>query len=70
MNGHDGNISPIEVAARSAKVAHKDFKIVSMNAWWYTIGDCFQKTSSRFGMVWGKPVKVYLNMLELYPDIW
>jgi creatinine amidohydrolase len=39
MNGHDGNISPIEVAARSAKVAHPDFKIVSMDAWWMEIGD-------------------------------
>ena len=26
MNGHDGNIAPIEVASRSAKVAHPDFR--------------------------------------------
>ena len=39
MNGHDGNIAPIEVAARSAKVSHPDFKIVSLDAWWKMVGD-------------------------------
>jgi creatinine amidohydrolase len=34
MNGHDGNIAAIEVAARTLKVAHPDFKIVSLDAWW------------------------------------
>lgn len=39
MNGHDGNIAPIEVAARSAKVAHPDFRIVSQDAWWMMVGE-------------------------------
>ncbi len=39
MNGHDGNIAPIEVASRSAKVAHPDFRIVSLDAWWIMVGD-------------------------------
>ncbi|HET6485586.1 MAG TPA: creatininase family protein [Spirochaetia bacterium] len=43
MNGHDGNISPIEIASRSAKVAHPDFKIVSLDAWWMMIGDLLPK---------------------------
>jgi len=38
MNGHDGNIAPIEVASRNAKVAHPDFKIVSLDAWWVLVG--------------------------------
>ena len=37
LNGHDGNIAPIEIAARTAKVAHPDFRIVSLDAWWKTI---------------------------------
>jgi creatinine amidohydrolase len=49
MNGHDGNIAPIEVAARSAKVAHTDFKIVSMDAWWKMVGDL---VPSGFFEVW------------------
>jgi len=39
MNGHDGNIAPIEVAARTAKVAHPDFKILSLDAWWMMVGE-------------------------------
>jgi creatinine amidohydrolase len=39
MNGHDGNIAPIETASRSAKVAHPDFRIVSLDAWWKVVGD-------------------------------
>ena len=39
MNGHDGNIAPIEIAARTAKVAHPDFKIVSLDAWWRLVGE-------------------------------
>jgi len=38
MNGHDGNISSIEVASRTIKVAHPDFKIVSLDAWWNMVG--------------------------------
>ncbi len=43
MNGHDGNIAPIEVAARTAKVAHPDFRIVSLDAWWKLVGDLVPK---------------------------
>ena len=38
MNGHDGNIAPIEVASRSVKVAHPEMKIVSLDAWWNMVG--------------------------------
>jgi creatinine amidohydrolase len=37
MNGHDGNIPSIEIAARQAKVAHPDFMIVGLDAWWNTL---------------------------------
>jgi len=39
FNGHDGNSSPIEVAARSFKVAHPDMKIAVQDAWWVTAGE-------------------------------
>jgi creatinine amidohydrolase len=39
MNGHDGNIAPIELASRSVKVAHPEIKIVSMDAWWNLVRD-------------------------------
>lgn len=50
MNGHDGNIAPIEIAARTAKVAHPDFRIVSLDAWWKMVGDLLPKD---FFEVWG-----------------
>lgn len=38
LNGHDGNIAPIEIAARSVKVAHPEMRIVSLDAWWNILG--------------------------------
>ncbi len=38
INGHDGNIAPIEVATRRIKVAHPEMKIAVLNAWWVTAG--------------------------------
>ena len=70
MNGHDGNISPIEVAARSAKVAHPDFKIVSMDAWWMEIGDLLPQN---FFQVWnglGHGGEGETSIcLELFPEL-
>jgi creatinine amidohydrolase len=37
LNGHDGNIPSIEIAARQAKVAHPDLKVVGLEAWWNTL---------------------------------
>jgi len=39
MNGHDGNIAPIEIAARETKIAHKDVVIATLPAWWVTAGE-------------------------------
>jgi creatinine amidohydrolase len=38
LNGHDGNIPSIEIAARMVKAAHPEMKIVSVDAWWNTLG--------------------------------
>jgi creatinine amidohydrolase len=70
MNGHDGNIAPIEVASRSAKVAHPDFKIVSLDAWWNTIGELLPKD---FFAVWsglGHGGEGETSIcLELFPEL-
>jgi len=70
MNGHDGNIAPIEVASRSAKVAHPDFKIVSLDAWWMTIGELLPKD---FFAVWnglGHGGEGETSIcLELFPEL-
>ena len=33
VNGHDGNIAPIEIAARDFKVSHPDFGLAVLDAW-------------------------------------
>ncbi len=38
INGHDGNIAPLEIAARDIKVAHPDLGLAVLDAWWVTAG--------------------------------
>ena len=38
INGHDGNIGPIEVAARSIKNKHPEMTIACLESWWMLIG--------------------------------
>lgn len=38
MNGHDGNIASIEIAARAIKMEYPEVKIASLDAWWVTAG--------------------------------
>jgi len=70
MNGHDGNISPIEVAGRSVKVAHPEMKIVSLDAWWMVIGDLVPRD---FFQVWnglGHAGEGETSIcLELFPEL-
>ncbi len=49
MNGHDGNIAPIDAAGRTIKAIHPDIKIISLNAWWTTLLDLLP---SDFFEVW------------------
>ncbi len=39
MNGHDGNIAPIEIASREIKVSHPEARIASLNDWWVAAGN-------------------------------
>lgn len=38
MNGHDGNIAPIEIASRKIKEKYPDARIAALPAWWVTAG--------------------------------
>lgn len=38
INGHDGNIAPIELAARAVKVEFPEVTIASLNDWWVAAG--------------------------------
>lgn len=42
INGHDGNIGPIESAARSIKDKHNDAVICCLESWWTLVGQLEQ----------------------------
>jgi creatinine amidohydrolase len=48
INGHDGNIAPIEVASRNIKDKYPDMVIACLESWWVLVG---QKKTSTFN-VW------------------
>lgn len=37
--GHDGNIAPIEIAARDIKITYPDMGLAVLDAWWMTAGN-------------------------------
>lgn len=50
LNGHDGNIAPIEAASRSVKVAFPEMRIVTLEAWWNILASLLPED---FFEVWG-----------------
>ncbi|MCP1662481.1 MAG: creatininase family protein [Methanocalculus sp. MSAO_Arc1] len=50
LNGHDGNIAPIEIAALKVKAAHPDMNIITLGAWWESLGPLLP---DGFFEVWG-----------------
>jgi creatinine amidohydrolase len=38
INGHDGNIPAIDASAREYRVAHPEFKVAVLEAWWVAAG--------------------------------
>lgn len=43
VNGHDGNIPPIEIASRDIKLKHPDIGLAVLDAWWVTAGNLLPK---------------------------
>ena len=39
MNGHDGNIAPMEIASRKIKEKYPEARIAALPAWWVTAGE-------------------------------
>ncbi len=38
FNGHDGNIAPLEIAAREVKMSFPEARIIALNDWWVAAG--------------------------------
>lgn len=39
LNGHDGNIPALEIAARKVKAKHKDIRFLYLPDWWVKVGE-------------------------------
>lgn len=50
MNGHDGNIAPIEIASRAVKMEYPEARIASLDAWWVAAGQLLPPDTFE---VWG-----------------
>ena len=50
MNGHDGNIAPIEIASRKIKEAYPEAQIAALTQWWVAAGDLLPEGTFE---VWG-----------------
>jgi creatinine amidohydrolase len=44
INGHDGNIAPIELAVRSVKEKNPEVIIACLESWWELVGKVLKKT--------------------------
>lgn len=43
INGHDGNIAPIEIASRKIKEKYPNARIAALDQWWVTAGELLPK---------------------------
>ncbi len=50
MNGHDGNIAPLEIASRKIKEKYPDARIAALPQWWVTAGELLPPDTFE---VWG-----------------
>ena len=69
INGHDGNIAPIELAARFVKEKYPDVVIACLESWWELVGKVLKKTFKVWqGLGHGGEAETSA-MLALRPDL-
>jgi creatinine amidohydrolase len=70
INGHDGNIPAIEAASREYRVAHPEFKIAVLEAWWVTAGELLPRgTFEAWGGLGHAGEGETSMMLRVAPDL-
>ncbi|RYD06751.1 hypothetical protein N752_03485 [Desulforamulus aquiferis] len=70
LNGHDGNIAPIEIAARTVKVMHPEVVIASLNDWWVAAGKLVPPDTFKVWNGLGHAGEGETSMgLALFPDL-
>jgi creatinine amidohydrolase len=70
VNGHDGNIAAIEIAARQVKVEHPNFNLAVLDAWWITAGNLLPEDTFEIwnGLGHGGEGETSIG-LAMFPDL-
>ena len=69
INGHDGNIAPLEIVGRQVKMNHPDLAILTFPAWWLHLNDLVpQGTFSGFAHGHGGEAETSL-LMAFRPDL-
>ena len=69
LNAHDGNIPPIETAARDAKVRHPEMSIATID-WWVITNQRAPEETFRVWMGWGHAGEAETSLgLALFPEL-
>lgn len=70
INGHDGNIPPIEIAARDMKLEYPDLGLAVLDAWWVTAGNLLPKDTFEVwdGLGHGGEGETSIG-LAMFPDL-
>lgn len=69
LNAHDGNIPPIEVAARDAKIAHPEMSIATID-WWVVTNQRIPAGTFDVWDGWGHAGEAETSLgLALFPDL-
>ncbi len=70
INGHDGNLPSLEIAARKARLAHPELRIAALATWWSTVTKLLPRDTfgAASGMGHGGEGESSLAM-EIVPDL-
>lgn len=69
INGHDGNIAPIELAARITKNRHTEVVIACLEAWWVLVGEITRNLFEVWGGLGHGGEAETSAMLAVRPDL-
>ena len=69
INGHDGNVAPIELAVRTVKEKNPDVVIACMESWWELVGRFLSKTFTDWEGLGHSGEAETSAMLAVRPDL-
>lgn len=70
INGHDGNLPCLEIAARNSRAAHPEMRIAALATWWSTVTKLLPRDTFEVARGMGHGGEGETSMaLALFPDL-